>query len=51
MYEYYKLNLLLMYEHRFSLTELEDMMPWEREVYISLLEQHLDEKKKRKRTH
>jgi hypothetical protein len=26
-----------MQHHKYSLTELENMMPWEREVYVSLL--------------
>lgn len=26
-----------MQHHRYSLTELEDMIPWEREIYVSLL--------------
>lgn len=26
-----------MQHHKYSLTELEEMMPWEREVYVSLL--------------
>ena len=30
-----------MQEHHYSLTELEDMMPWEREVYVTMLIQHL----------
>jgi hypothetical protein len=30
-----------------SLTELENMIPWEREVYVSLLLQHLEEEHKR----
>ena len=32
--------------HNWSLTELDDMMPWEREVYIGLLIEHLEEQKK-----
>ena len=32
--------------HNWSLTELDDMMPWEREVYIGLLIEHLEEEKK-----
>ena len=32
--------------HRWSLTEIENMMPWEREVYIGLLIEHLEELKK-----
>ena len=32
--------------HNWSLTELENMMPWEREVYVGLLIEHLEEEKK-----
>tara|TARA_B100000795_G_C22670670_1_gene387814 strand:- start:23 stop:148 length:126 start_codon:yes stop_codon:yes gene_type:complete len=32
--------------HNWSLTELDDMLPWEREVYIGLLIEHLEEQKK-----
>ncbi len=32
-----------MQHHKYSLTELENMIPWEREVYISLLKQHIEE--------
>ena len=34
---YYKLNFALMQHHKYSLTELENMIPWEREIYVSLL--------------
>ena len=27
----------------YSLTELDNMMPWEREIYVSLLLQHLED--------
>jgi len=40
---YYKLNFALMQHHKYSLTELENMMPWEREIYVSLLQQHIEE--------
>ena len=40
---FYKLNFALMQHHKYSLTELENMIPWEREVYISLLKQHIEE--------
>lgn len=33
-----------MQEHQYSLTELENMMPWEREVYVSMLIAHLKKK-------
>ena len=45
---YYKTNFLLMKLHGFSLTELEDMMPWERDVYLQLLDNYLEEKKSKK---
>ena len=32
-----------MQHHGYSLSELENMLPWEREIYISLLTQQLKE--------
>ena len=32
-----------MQHHKYSLTELDEMMPWEREIYVSLLQQHVEE--------
>lgn len=40
---YYKTNFALMQHHKYSLTELENMMPWERDIYISLLIQYIEE--------
>jgi hypothetical protein len=40
---YFKINFAMMQHHKYSLTELENMMPWEREVYVSLLQQHVEE--------
>ena len=34
---YFTLNFSLMHHHKYSLTEIENMMPWEREIYVSLL--------------
>jgi len=31
--------------HNWSLTELEDMVPWERDIYSGLLIQYLEEEK------
>jgi hypothetical protein len=33
--------------HKYSLSELEDMMPWEREIYIMLLVNYLEEENQR----
>ena len=43
LYNYYKTNFALMQHHKYSLTELENMMPFEREIYLGLLEQHIRE--------
>ena len=36
-----------MQHHNYSLNELENMMPWEREIYIGLLMNFLKEEKER----
>jgi hypothetical protein len=40
---YYKTNFALMQHHKYSLTELENMIPWEREVYVTLLKNYIEE--------
>lgn len=42
---YYKTNFALMQHHKYSLTEIETLMPWERQVYTTLLIQHLEKLK------
>tara|TARA_B100001939_G_scaffold347907_1_gene371250 strand:- start:164 stop:304 length:141 start_codon:yes stop_codon:yes gene_type:complete len=37
----------MMQYHKYSLTELEGMIPWEREIYIKLLLDHLEEEKQK----
>jgi hypothetical protein len=32
-----------MQHHKYSLTELENMIPWERDIYIAMLIQYLEE--------
>jgi hypothetical protein len=40
---YFRLNFALMQYHKYSLTEIENLMPWERDIYVGLLQQHLEE--------
>jgi hypothetical protein len=40
-------NFSMMQHHNYSLTELENMLPWEREVYIALLVNHVTEENAR----
>ena len=44
---YYQTNFALMQHHKYSLSELEQMIPWERNIYVSLLIKHLEEEKER----
>ena len=42
---YFKINFALIQHHKYSLTEIENMMPWERDIYVELLKQHIEEQK------
>ena len=33
------MNFALMQHHKYSLTEIENMIPWERDVYVELVKQ------------
>lgn len=41
--DYYRTNFALMQHHKYSLSELENMMPWERDVYTAMLINHIRE--------
>ena len=32
-----------MQHHKYSLTELDNMMPWEREIYVAMLIEYIEE--------
>jgi len=36
-----------MQHHKYSLTELEHMIPWEREIYMTMLVQFLEQEKQK----
>jgi len=36
-----------MQHHNYSLSDLENMLPWEREIYVDMLIQHLKEEKRK----
>ena len=42
---YYKTNFALIQHHKYSLPELENMIPWERDIYLTLLQQYIEEEK------
>ena len=37
----------MMQHHHYSLVELENMIPWEREIYLGLLQQYLQKEKEK----
>lgn len=42
-------NFSLMQHHKYSLTEIENMMPWERDIYVEMLINFIkDENEKQK---
>ena len=40
-------NFTMVQNHKYSLTELENMIPWEREIYVGLLIRHVTEENER----
>ena len=40
-------NFSMMQHYNYSLTELENMIPWERDVYVNLLMSHVKDEKQR----
>jgi hypothetical protein len=47
MQNFYKMNFALMQYHKYSLEDIETMIPFEREVYVAMLIQFLEEEKQR----
>ena len=43
----YKVNFDMVQLHKYSLTELENMIPWEREIYVNMLINHIEEENER----
>ena len=43
---YYQVNFQLIQNHHYSLYDVENMIPWEREIYLTMLVGQLEEQKK-----
>ena len=37
----------MMQHHHYSLTEIEELIPWEREIYVSMLNQFIEQENER----
>lgn len=46
---YFQLNFALMQYHKYSLSDIENMIPIERDVYVILLKNHLEEEEERQK--
>jgi hypothetical protein len=50
---YYQTNFSLMQHHKYSLSDIEGMIPWERDIYVKMLVEYLerlkDEQEKQRR--
>ena len=47
LFNYYETNFALMQHHKYSLTELDNMIPWEREIYVNFLAKWIKEENER----
>lgn len=47
LYNHYKTNFALMQFHKYDLGTIDNMMPFEREIYVTMLVQWLEEEKQR----
>jgi hypothetical protein len=46
---FYKTNFALMQHHKYSLSDIENMMPWERMIYLDLLSAYIKQLEEEKR--
>ena len=44
---YYQLIFNLKQHHNWSIDEIENMIPWEREIYVTMLKQYIEEEKRK----
>lgn len=42
------MNFSLMQHHKWDIDKLENMIPWEREIYIQMLIAHIEKEKEKK---
>jgi len=42
---YFQISFSMIQYHKYSLTEYENLMPWERDIYVGMLINHLEEEK------
>lgn len=43
--EYYSINFSLAQHHKYSMSDIENMIPFEKDLYVSMLKNHLEEQR------
>jgi len=46
---YYRTNFALMQHHGYRLEELDNLIPWEKEIYVSMVSAYVKEQEEKKR--
>lgn len=46
---FYSANFALVQHHKYSLSDIENMMPWERHVYLDMLAEHIRQQEEQRR--
>lgn len=44
-----QVNFAMMQYHKYSLTEIENMMPWEKTIYVAMLVDYLEKENERQK--
>ena len=44
---YYQLTFQLMQQHKYNLTEIENLIPFERDIYVEMLISHIEEENRK----
>ena len=44
---FYQTNFALVQHHKYSITDLDNLIPYERDIYVAMLAAHLKEEKER----
>tara|TARA_Y100000590_G_C14867637_1_gene693850 strand:- start:112 stop:309 length:198 start_codon:yes stop_codon:yes gene_type:complete len=45
----FQTNFAMVQHHKYSFTEIENMMPWERDIYINMLVDHVEKENEKVR--
>ena len=46
---YYKTNFSLLHHHKYSLDEFDELIPWEKQIYVQMLVEYIKEQNEKLR--